>query len=350
MSLGVQDMLDLIRNAGVVGAGGAGFPTHVKYQAKVEQVIANGAECEPLIRVDQQVMAKYPEKVLRGLVIAMECTGAARGVVALKAKYHEAIDALNEQIRLQRLQDRITLFLLDNFYPAGDEFVLVREVTGAAIPEFGLPLDVGVVVSNVSTLMDVADAVDHRQPVVERFVTVTGQLARPGTFRVAVGTPFSALVAAAGGALVDDGYLVSGGPMMGKLVEQDDVVTKTTSALLVLEENSPVVRRRLASMERQVALTRSACLKCDVYRGVPSQPVGPPPGARSHDEEFGGRRWGRHSGFRGIVSVFRVWTLRCLWLRHESGSMQGQRGDEGQVGRGRCPSTSAARVVSQGFW
>lgn len=263
MSMDVQQILDRIRQAGVIGAGGAGFPTHVKYQAKVDQVIANGAECEPLIRVDQQQMANNPQKVLRGLLIAMECTGASKGVVALKAKYHDAIEALEEQIRLQRLKDRVSLFLLDNFYPAGDEFVLVREVTGAAIPEFGLPLDVGVVVSNVSTLMDVAQAVDERQAVIERAVTVTGRVARPGTFKVPVGTPFSSLVKAAGGALVDPAYLISGGPMMGKLVDdEDEPVTKTTSALIVLEAESPVVRRRLDSMDRQVALTRSACLKC----------------------------------------------------------------------------------------
>lgn len=262
MELNRDQMLERIRDAGVVGAGGAGFPTHVKLDASVEVVIANGAECEPLARVDQQQMALQPAELLRGLRIAMACTGAERGVIALKAKYAPAIEALAEQLRLQRLGDAIALHELDNFYPAGDEFVLVRDVLGRVIPEFGLPLHVGAVVSNVSTLIDVAAAVDRRQPVCERAVTVAGRVAAPASFRVPLGTPLAALVAAAGGATVAEPHLIAGGPMMGQLAAGEQPVVKTTSAVLVLERSHPVVQRRLRSVARQVQLTRSACLKC----------------------------------------------------------------------------------------
>ena len=262
MGLKREQMIQRVREAGVVGAGGAGFPTHVKYDANVDLVIANGAECEPLIRVDQQLMATKAAEVIRGLCIAMECTGAARGVIGLKAKYHPAIEALEQHIHQKRLGDSIGLHLLDNYYPAGDEFVLVREVTGKAIPEFGLPLHVGAVVSNVATLVDVAAAVDAQQPVIERLVTVAGAVARPATFSVPVGTAYETLLAAAGGPTVDRPHFVAGGPMMGALVEIDQTVKKTSSALLVLPFESPVIRRRLRSVARQLQLTRAACLKC----------------------------------------------------------------------------------------
>ncbi|MBN1772957.1 MAG: SLBB domain-containing protein [Deltaproteobacteria bacterium] len=258
-----EQILDRIRAAGVVGAGGGGFPAHVKLDARVEVVLANGAECEPLVRVDQQEMADRPAELLRGLLLAMAATGARRGIVGLKAKYKTAVERLGETIRQRRLADRVSLHLLENFYPAGDEFVLVREALGRAIPEFGLPLDVGAVVSNVSTLLDVAAAVDEARPVTHRLVTVTGAVREPSSFRVPLGTPLGALVAAAGGPTEPRTRLIAGGPMMGTLVPDDgQPVVKTTSAVLVLPEQHPVVQRRLRDAKRQLQLTRTACLKC----------------------------------------------------------------------------------------
>jgi len=258
-----KNLLERIRAAGVVGAGGGGFPTHVKYAAQVEVVIGNGAECEPLARVDQQRMASKPREVLRGLEIAMEITGAKHGIVALKKKYGPAISALGEAIKLGNLDGKIELRLLDDFYPAGDEFVLVREVLDRVIPEFGLPLAVGAVVSNVSSLIDVAAAVDSQRPVTHRYVSVAGAVERPATFRVPIGTPFSALLEAAGGAACKQAAVLSGGPMMGSIVDESFAsVTKTTSLMLVLPVDHPQITRRQRTIERQIHLARSACLKC----------------------------------------------------------------------------------------
>ncbi|MBU1070346.1 SLBB domain-containing protein [Myxococcota bacterium] len=258
-----KEILKRIRDAGVVGAGGAGFPTHVKYDAAVEVVVANGAECEPLVRADRLTMQNHPREVVLGMLYAMEAVGASRGIIGLKAKYKDAIAALDEQIQLQKVADRVSLFKLDDFYPAGDEFVLVREVLQRTIPEFGLPKHVGAVVSNVSTLVDVTRAIEDGRPVTTRLVTVSGAVKNPATFEVPVGTPFSSLILAAGNPVVEGARLIIGGPMMGSLSPDfAGFVSKTTSSLLVLPENHPVVMRRLRDRKRQLHLTRSACLKC----------------------------------------------------------------------------------------
>jgi len=255
-------ILERIRLAGVVGAGGGGFPAHAKLASRAEVVIANGAECEPLSRVDQQRMRDEPRRLLRGLRLAMKAVGASQGIVALKAKYNDAIAALEECLKQEKSAD-VRLHRLADFYPAGDEFVLVRETLGRVIPEFGLPLAVGAVVQNVSTLIDIAAAVDERRPVTHRFVTVTGAVARPATFEVPLGTPLSLLLRAAGGADTPQPALIAGGPMMGALAAGPETpVTKTLNTLLVLPESHPVVQRRRRAIARQVQLTRSACLKC----------------------------------------------------------------------------------------
>ncbi|MBT7122742.1 MAG: electron transport complex protein RnfC, partial [Clostridia bacterium] len=146
-----------IREAGIIGAGGAGFPTHVKVKCKAEVIIGNGAECEPLLHVDQLLMQHYAPKVVRGMELVMTATGASRGVICLKEHYHKAVDALNAAIAGK---SNITLKLMKSYYPAGDEQTMVYDVMGEVVPTAGLPLDVGAVVNNVSTFMSIADAVD----------------------------------------------------------------------------------------------------------------------------------------------------------------------------------------------
>ena len=253
-----MNIIELIKNAGVVGAGGAGFPTHIKLSAKVDTVIVNGAECEPLLRCDQQMMDVYAAKVIRGLELAMEATGAKRGIIALKEKYHKATESLNRLIA--KLPNRsISLFLLSNFYPAGDEFVLVYEVTGKIIPEGGLPLQVGFVVDNVVTLMNVADAVDGRS-VTHRPLTVCGAVKNPITAFFPVGTSVSDVIKYAGGSVLTDYIILDGGPMMGKIVSKDDVITKRTSGILVLPHDSEVVYQK--SNRHAVKQVKSACEQC----------------------------------------------------------------------------------------
>ena len=209
-----NEIVEKVRMAGVVGAGGAGFPTQVKINASVDIVIANGAECEPLLRAHQLIMASESEKIILGLQAVMLSTGAKSAFIGLKQKYYSAVR--NLQAAIDRTGDsRIKLYFLPDFYPAGDEHALLHEVTGRIVPEGGIPLNVGVVVINVETLINVAQAMIG-VPVTEKYLTVTGAVRRPITLKVPLGMKVAELIALAGGANVAEYRLVDGGPMMGK--------------------------------------------------------------------------------------------------------------------------------------
>ncbi len=252
-------IIDQVREAGVVGAGGAGFPTHVKLAARADLVIANGAECEPLLRVDQQLMAIYPDEIISGLQLGMKATGARQGIVALKKKYHPAIDALQKTITGKK---GLSLFLLDNFYPAGDEHVLFHEVTERLVPEGGIPIETGAVVQNVGTLININNA-SRGIPVLDRTVTVAGAVKTPVTLKVPVGTMVSELVKAAGGPVVPDAVVLLGGPMMGEIVSPDETpVTKMCSGVIVLPADNPVVFNKKERLGTLLSRMKSACCQC----------------------------------------------------------------------------------------
>lgn len=251
-----------IREAGVVGAGGAGFPTHVKANSRAEIVLANGAECEPILRVDRLMMQRYPHLVVRGLKAIMEATGAENGVICLKKKYHDAIAALEREISGEA---NIRLYTMESYYPAGDEQQMVYEVTGRVVPTGGIPLDVGAVVCNVNTLINVANALDGI-PVVDKVVTVGGEVTHPVTIRVPVGTPIRCLIKEAGGPDQKDGYtVVSGGPAMGKIVEDwDEPVTKTTNGILVFPSGHPLILKKTDRKEMDLKLAKAVCCQCNL--------------------------------------------------------------------------------------
>jgi Na+-translocating ferredoxin:NAD+ oxidoreductase RnfC subunit len=253
-----MQIAELIRNAGVVGAGGAGFPAHVKANAKVECVIANGAECEPLLHKDLELMVHYPERVVHGVKVLMQSTGAREGIIGVKAKNQKAIDALNSAID----EPAIRLHTLGDFYPSGDEYILVYEATGRLIPPQGIPLDVGIVVNNVETLYNVSAAVDGT-PVIEKFITVAGAVNEPVTFIVPVGVSYRDAIAMAGGASVGDFAVFVGGIMMGKLVFDLDLpITKTCAGLIVLPVDHTLVERKSLPVERMHSIGKSACDQC----------------------------------------------------------------------------------------
>ncbi len=260
-----SDIVDKVRQAGVVGAGGAGFPTHVKLSAQVDTVIANGAECEPLLHADQHLMAQYPELIVQGLRLAMQATGAKRGIVALKGEYRQAIAALRSV--LGKAKD-VSLHLLGSYYPAGDEFVLVHDVLGRSVPEGGIPLEVGVVVNNVGTLFNVARAAEG-VPVTHRYLTVTGEVRKPATLRVPIGTSIAQVVEWAGGVTAagrglkpEELAFVAGGAMMGRVVQGTDVVTKTTGGLLVLPVDNAAVSWMTRPLAKAVRKGMSTCDQC----------------------------------------------------------------------------------------
>lgn len=253
-----MELAKIVADAGILGAGGAGFPTHVKINCKAEFVLANGAECEPLLRVDQLVMQHYAEDVVKGIRAVKEFTGAKYAVICLKEHYHEAVKALEKAIREY---DDVKLHLLEGYYPAGDEQQIVYEVTGRVVPTGGLPLDVGAVVCNVSTLQNIALAMEGKK-VIEKLVTVGGAVKRPVTLRVPVGISLKELIEAAGGTTEPCHYII-GGPCMGRVVDTLDIpVTKTTGGVLAIPKNHPLLATK--SQEINLRMVMSVCCQCSM--------------------------------------------------------------------------------------
>jgi Na+-translocating ferredoxin:NAD+ oxidoreductase RnfC subunit len=245
-----------ISAAGVVGAGGAGFPTHVKLAASADTVLLNGAECEPLLHKDKEILRRHGAEVLEGVRAAMQLVGATQGLVGVKGKYKDVIDSLRP-LAGPGLEVRA----LSDSYPAGDEMILVYDLLRRVVPPGGIPLHVGAVVINVETALNVARAAER--PVTEKFVSVAGAVAEPCTLRVPIGTSLAECLAAAGGAAVPDPVYLTGGVMMGRLAEDLRApVTKTTAALLVFPEEHVVVRRYRRDHKQHVRIGRSACDQC----------------------------------------------------------------------------------------
>lgn len=250
-------LLEKVKRAGVVGAGGAGFPTHVKLNTQVKHLIINGVECEPLIRVDQELMAAFPRELVEAAQQVQKHLGATRGYFALKKQYQRAIAALKPH--LASLSDW-SLVELDSFYPAGDEQVLVYEVLGAVVPEGGIPLQVGAVVINVETLLNIYHALQD-QPVTASYLTVTGAVKKPMTLKVPVGTAIGEVLREAGPTCTD-GVIIDGGPMMGKIVSQQDPVTKTTKALILVPAHHPLLKYKQVDQAAAIRRAMSVCCTC----------------------------------------------------------------------------------------
>ena len=246
--------LKRIEELGVVGAGGGGFPTAVKFQARVSTVIANAAECEPLLHKDKELLLHRGEPFLRGLRSAMEITGAPEGVIGIKEKYHQIIEAIERQAPAG-----IRVVPLPDVYPAGDEFILVHLVTGRVIPPGGLPGDVDVVVVNVETLINIG----LDQPVTHKYLTIAGAVANPVTVRAPIGISIGGVLAAAGGATTPDFGILLGGVMMARPAASLEVpVMKTTGGIIVLPAAHPLIRRHNSSWSQIQRIGRSACDQC----------------------------------------------------------------------------------------
>ena len=253
-SLMTMVSVDRIRECGVVGAGGAGFPTHVKLDTQAEVAILNAAECEPLLHKDKELLRAYGDEVLAGLAAGMQLTGAARGIVGIKGKYEDVIQQLTP-----KLPPGVEIKSLHDSYPTGDEFILVYDCLGRIIPPGGLPRDVGAVVLNVETAMNIARGL----PVTRKFLSVAGAVAEPVTLDVPVGVTFAECIALAGGATVDEPVALVGGAMMGRLAGSlDERVVKTTGGLIVLDASHPLIRRYRNDWTVIRRIGAAACDQC----------------------------------------------------------------------------------------
>lgn len=254
-----EELQQLVFDAGIVGAGGAGFPTHKKLSKDIKQIVVNAAECEPLMAVDHHILKKHFRALVDTLKDLAEILGAEEVLIGIKGKN---IPLLDPEICREIEGTKIKIREIPDIYPAGDEVVLVYETTGKIIPEGSIPVSVGVMVINAETVYNIHNAILRGQKVTRKYVLIGGAVPQDIIVRVPVGMKIDELFDACGYSL-DGMAVINGGPMMGKLVDpKTDVVTKTTKGLLVLPETHQVVQRRRMPMSMTLKRASAACCNC----------------------------------------------------------------------------------------
>ena len=256
----LSELQKLIFDAGIVGAGGAGFPTNKKLSDKTEIILVNAAECEPLMMVDHHIFQKHLHLIVEILNMLLDTMGAKEAIIGIKSKNRYL---LNSEVVKNMEGTRISVKDIPDIYPAGDEVILTYETTGRIIPEGGIPLDVGVMVCNTETLFNIWKLFNEDTPVVEKYVTIGGDTDRDITVKVPVGMKISDLMTACGYTDLEGKRIINGGPMMGKLVDiENDVVTKTTKGLLIFPLEHEVIQKRLRPMSLTLKRASAACCYC----------------------------------------------------------------------------------------
>ena len=251
-------MLDKVKSAGITGAGGAGFPAHIKLGAKARSYIINAAECEPLLATDRTLMLNFSKEIIEGIKAVREITPYEKAYIGIKEKNRDCGEALKKFIDVDFIEVRV----LRNVYPSGDEQVMIYEILDKVVPEAGIPLDIDVIVNNVETVYRIGKAVLQDEPFSKRFVSIIGEVNNPQVREVPVGTSFSYLLDIAGKKDID--YVaIDGGPMMGKVVEVNEgFVRKTTSGIIFLERDHPLIRRKTQTIKSVVSQARASCCNC----------------------------------------------------------------------------------------
>ncbi|CCO07725.1 4Fe-4S dicluster domain-containing protein [Desulforamulus hydrothermalis] len=257
-----MDLVQQIKEAGVIGAGGAGFPTHAKFTAKAEYILLNGAECEPLLRVDQQLMERFPDEIINGLAAAGRYIEARKAVIGIKGKHKEVIALLRARIDALGLAGYMEVMELRDMYPAGDEQVLVYELTKRVVPETSIPLKVGCVVINAETALNIYKAMAG-QPVTETYLTIAGDIPRRMTVKVPVGMAIRDVLQQCGITNPDDYAVIDGGPMMGSVLSGlDGFVSKKSKGYILLKKDHFLIRKKSVSVERARVISKTACEQC----------------------------------------------------------------------------------------
>lgn len=258
-----MNLIEQVFEHGVVGAGGAGFPTHVKINAKVEYFIVNAVECEPLLYTDKYVMEQYAKEIIQAIEVVSEQLDATYKVIAIKDINTLQINKIEQAIK--ELGSNIQIFKMQNYYPAGDEQMIVFDVTGRTVKPGGIPLSVGAVVSNVTTMLNVYEATKGIS-VTHKYVTVSGEVVNPIVLKVPIGTLFKDCIKAASGAKMSNCKIIDGGPMMGAIYDLSEldnlVVTKTTSGILIIDDNNFNSRLDEINIKKTLNRAKAACIQC----------------------------------------------------------------------------------------
>lgn len=261
-----EKLSELVFDAGIVGAGGAGFPTHKKLAKGVKQIVVNAAECEPLMMVDHHVLAKHFGSVVKALNLLIDVLGAEEAIIGIKGKNMHLLD---KRIVDEIKGTKVKIHEIPDIYPAGDEVVLVYETTGKIIPEGSIPLMVGVIVLNAETVYNIYSAVEKGEKVTKKYVSIGGDVDHDVIVRAPIGITIRELLETAGYTNFEGKAVINGGPMMGKLVDIDtDVVTKTTKGVLVFPETHSVIQRRRMPMSMTLKRASAACCNCSMCSDV----------------------------------------------------------------------------------
>ena len=234
------EIIEIVKNAGIVGMGGAGFPTYVKLAPgkPIEAVLINACECEPMLTADHRILLEYADEIIFGLQAEMKTVAAPKGIIVIEENKPDAIALLREKVAEI---EGIEVLEVSTQYPQGGEKMLIKRALGRSVPSGKLPADVGACVSNVSTVKAIADAIKTGMPLIERVTTVTGKyIPNPGNFIVRIGTPAQALVDACGGITCEDATVKAGGPMMGFVQETlDTPIMKGSNGIIAIDCDQP---------------------------------------------------------------------------------------------------------------
>lgn len=259
-----MDLLEKVKEAGIIGAGGAGFPTHAKLSAKAEYILLNGAECEPLLRVDQQLMELYAQQIIQGFEAAGRYVGAQKAIIGIKYKHKKVIEILNNKIIELGLQDYVSVGELPDIYPAGDEQVLVYQLTGRVVPEVSIPLKVGCVVVNSETALNIYNAINDT-PVTDTYITVAGDVKKPITVKVPVGMPIIDVLKLSGVENINEYSVIDGGPMMGKVMGDEAIngyITKKSKGYILLKKDHFLMQKKSRDLSQAKRISKAACEQC----------------------------------------------------------------------------------------
>ena len=256
----IEELQKIVYNAGIVGAGGAGFPTHRKFSDKVEQIVVNAAECEPLMMVDHHLLEYHLAEIAEALNVLCDAMGAKEVLIGIKGKNMHLLD---ETVVRSFRGTRIKIKEIPDVYPAGDEVMLTYETTGKIIPEGAIPIMVGVMVINVETVFNIYKALNNAEPVTEKYITIGGDVSEDITVVAPMGMKIKDLLNSVGYGNLDGKSVVNGGPMMGALVDiENDVVTKTTKGLLIFPTTHGVIQRMKQPVGVSMKRASAACCNC----------------------------------------------------------------------------------------
>ena len=256
----IDKLSQILKENGIVGAGGAGFPTYGKLSEKADTILMNCAECEPLLKLHRQLLKEHAQEILKAFALIAETLHVKEAIIGIKEEYKSTVTALEEYIGEYPV---IKIHKLPGAYPMGDEVVLIYEATGKVVRPGGLPIECGVAVFNVETLFNVYRAVFEQHPVTDKCVSVVGEVEHPITVRVPIGTRIRDVVAMAGAITTKHPVYLLGGPMMGNFGTEYQPVTKTTNAVIVLPQDHTLVYRKKPNIANAIARAASSCCQCE---------------------------------------------------------------------------------------